>query len=107
MAIQHIQFDGRNNGNVTHGLMLRTALNQLEEGRANLIKVRDAMALMVDGDTAVAANYGEVVTRFGFGSNTDAKAAFDEINSALGKITVDTSVSSVQSALLQLFNKLR
>jgi hypothetical protein len=107
VAISHIQFDARNSGNVTHGLALRTALSQLEQGRENLIKIRDTMALMVDGDTGTAANYGEVVTRFGFGSTTDAKAAFDEINSALGKITTDASVSSVQAALLQLFNKLR
>lgn len=113
MAISHIQFDGKNaSTGVTHGVMLRQALSQLDEGRANLVKVRDVMTLMIDGDGSNATQFDEVVTRFGFSAavgltaNQQAKAAWDELNSALSKITTDASVSSVQSALNQVFKKL-
>lgn len=103
MAVTHYAF----NPSTQSGARLRAALNQLETGRDALTRERDTMALDVDGDTSDATNYTAVKNRYGFESNADAKSAFDEINSSLGKINTDGSVTFVQTALNQLFSKLR
>lgn len=103
MAMTHIQF----NDQLQHGRYLRRVLQMTEEGRETLIKTKDVMQTMIDGDGSDAAHFTEVTTRFGFTDNATSKAAWDEINSALSKLTTDASVTNVQAALLQLFSKLR
>lgn len=113
MAITHLQF----NDNLQHGRLLRSGLS-LETARETLIKARDCMQTMIDGDGSSIAHFDEVVRKFGCDGwvadnavtdpqRTVAKAIYDELNSALFKLTTDSSVSSVQAALLQLFNRLR
>ena len=113
MAISHLQF----NRGTYHGNLLAQGL-ALETAREQLIKARDCMQTMINGDGSAIAHFDEVVKRFGVEGwsisdaitdpmRTTAKGIWDELNSALSKITTDSSVSSVQSALLQLFNKLR
>jgi hypothetical protein len=65
------------------------------------------MALMLNGDGTNATHFPYITTKFGFATDADAKAAWDELNSVLFKLTTDASVSSVNAAILQLFNKLR
>jgi hypothetical protein len=103
MAMLHIQF----NDQLQHGRYLRRGLQMMEEGRETLIKAKDVMATMMNGDGTLAAHFTEVTSRFGFTDDTTSKAAWDELNSALSKFTTDAQVTSVQSALLQLFSKLR
>lgn len=114
MAISHLQF----NRSTYHGSLLAQGL-ALETAREQLIKARDVMLTMIDGgDASNVANFDEVVRKFGVegwvadnapttAQRTTAKAIYDELSSAISKITTDGSVSSVQAALLQLFNKLR
>lgn len=103
MAFQHIFFSA-----VTeYGGRLRSALTQAEDGIARLIHARDTITFMIDGDGSNASQFAEVASRYQFPDNASAKAAWDELNSCLGKLTTDASVSSVASALAQAFNKLR
>jgi hypothetical protein len=103
MAFAHIYVDQTK----PHGAQLRNMLNQLENGRNQLLALVDCIVTMIDGDSAVAANYGEVASRFGFPDTTTAKAAFDELNSLKSKLATDADVTNVQAAMLQAFSKFR
>lgn len=103
MAISYLHFDDQKQ----HGRMLRRGLQMLEESRDLLVDTLATMTRMVDGDGSDAAHFAEVVTRFGFTSNANAKAAWDELNSVLAKITTDGSVSNTHAALEQAFAKFR
>ncbi len=103
MAFSHIAF----NQQLEYGGKLRSSLATVEDGRTRLIQIRDTMTFMIDGDGSNSTQFGEVATRFGFVDNASAKAAWDELNSYLGKVTTDASVSSVDAAFKQLMNKLR
>lgn len=103
MAISHVQFDDQ----TQHGRILRRALSQLEDGLDLLNKIRDTMTMMVDGDGSQAAMFTEVVTRFGFANTTNAKAAWDELNSLLFKFNTDADVTFVHAATVQALSKFR
>lgn len=103
MAFTHIQFDDQKQ----HGRYLRRALQHIEEGYDTLLDIIATMTTMIDGDGSSDAQFSEVTTRFGFGSNADAKAAWDELNSLKSKLVTDDSVSFVNAAMLQAFNKFR
>lgn len=89
------------------GARLRSGLNQLELGRELLIKELAEMTADLTGDGSSEDHFGNVTARYGFVNNTYSKAAYVELNSGLSKITTDESVTFVQTALLQLFTKLR
>jgi hypothetical protein len=80
---------------------------------ASLDRTRDiadeiqVMTLMIDGDGSDDAHYAEITTRYGFASNAKSHSAFDELNSVLGKLNTDGSVSNVKSAIAQAVNKFR
>jgi len=103
MAVSHIAFDR----NTTYGRMLASALSRLEEGIEALNDVFSVLNQMKDGDGSQAAHFAYATPLFGFGTDANAKAAYDEINSALSKINTDAQVSSVNAALLQIFAKMR
>ena len=103
MATTHLAF----NDQLTHGRMLRRALDQLEEGREGINDVLASMTTMIDGDGSLATQFTLVVTKFGYPDIATAKAAWDELNSMASKFNTDASVSSVQAALIQAFNKFR
>lgn len=103
MAISKIAF----NDGLPHGAMLRRALTNLELGQEGLVDILAAMVLMIDGDGSQVTHFDEVMTRFAFPSTTVAKAAYDELQSLRSKITVDSSVTNVNAAMLQAFNKFR
>ena len=89
MAFQHIHF----NDQVQYGRQLRRML-QLSEEADDLIKdVRDCMIQMRDGDGSQAVHYAECTSRYGFASDAQAKAAFDELDSAYSKTSGDGSVT--------------
>ena len=96
-----------------HGQILRRALSNLELGREGLEDIVAAMALMIDGDGSNVSHFGEVTSRFGFveqagaPSGTTAKAAFEELNSLLFKLTTNASVTDVLNAQTQAYNKFR
>lgn len=103
MAISHIQFVLT----ATHADLLRNTLDSLEAGYDRLLKAVAVMERMIDGDGSNATQFGELTIRFGFGSNTDAKAAYDELQSLKFKLTTNAPTSDMNAALLQVFSKFR
>lgn len=97
----HISFDETKK----HGRELRAALQWLEEGYEALSDLKTVMTHMIDGDGSSATHFAVVTSRFGFTDNNVSKAAWDEINSLLGKLNTDGSVTFVNAALLQVFAK--
>lgn len=103
MAITHLAF----NDQTPHGRLLRLWLNGLE---AALDEGQDIIALfptMIDGDGSTAGQFNEVTSKFGFPDNATSLAAWSEIQSMMAKITVDSSVSSVNAAIKQVLAKFR
>ena len=103
MAFNHIHF----NDQTQYGRQLRRMLQLMEEGDDLMRDVRDCMIQMRDGDGSVATHYAEVTTRYGFVNDDQAKAAFDELDSAFAKTSGDGSVTNVRAARDQLYAKLR
>ena len=103
MASDNIFFDQQS----THGRLLRQGLSQLETGLDTLNNVLENLPHMIDGDGTSVTHFNEVVTRYGFADTTAAKAAWDELNSMMAKLNTDTSVTSVNAAMLQAFAKMR
>ena len=103
MAFLHLHF----NDQTQYGRSLRRFLQQAEESDDLMRDVRDCMIQMRDGDGSLASQYSEVTARYGFTSDANAKAAFDELDSAYSKTSTDASVSNVRTARDQLFAKLR
>lgn len=103
MAVTHIKFNDQTN----LGRRIRRALQQLEEGREELRDVISSMATMIDGDGSEATHFGYATTEGDFVSDAVTKAAFEELNSLYSKMNSDNSVSFVDAALTQAFNKFR
>lgn len=114
MAFNHIHF----NQNAQYGARLRNMLTLAESADDQLADVRDLLVQMIDGDGSQISQFDEVVKRFGFetydvstgGAVTDpqrtaARNAWLEIDSVYAKRT--GSVSGVQAARDQMYNKLR
>jgi hypothetical protein len=105
MAVTHNHYAF--NPALPSGARLRSSLNQLENGRNVLIAELATMTADLEGDGSSDAHYSNVTMRYGFGSNEYAHAAYNELSSALAKLTTDAEVTFVQAALLQLFTRLR
>lgn len=105
MAVDHDHYAF--NPSTVSGGRLRNGLNQLENGRDLLVKELATMTEDLTGDGSDPAHFTNVTTRYGFGSNDYAQAAWNEINSFLAKITTDAAVSNVQAAMNQGFTRLR
>lgn len=103
MAVSHIPY---NKGTI-HGSILSGGLNRLETALDELNEIKGTMALMIDGDGSSASHFAYMQEKFGFLDNAAAKAAWDELNSLLFKLNTNASVSDVNAALLQAFNKFR
>lgn len=103
MAFAHIHF----NDQIQYGRQLRRFLQLAEESDDLFTDIRDVMIQMRDGDGSQAVHYAECTARFGFVSDAQAKAAFDELDSAYSKTSGNGSVSNVRAARDQLFAKLR
>lgn len=101
--VTHIQF----NDGTQHGRILRRALQQLDDGLSNLNDIIATMTMMIDGDGSDAAQFADVTAKFGFPDNATSKSAWDELNSLASKLNTDASVSSVNAAMKQAFNKFR
>ena len=103
MALQHVYFNDQTN----YGRLLRRCLSMMEESDDLMADVRDVMIQMRDGDGSQDAHYAEVTARFGFASDANARAAFEELDSAYSKTSGNGSVSNVRAARDQLYAKLR
>jgi len=99
----HIHF----NDQTRYGQKLRALLDTAERSDDLFSDVRDMMIQMRDGDGSQDAHYARVTTQFGFESDAKARAAFEELESAYGKISGNGSVSNVRAARDQFFAKLR
>lgn len=103
MAVTHISY----NHGTPHGQMLDNSLRQFEHGLNGLVSLKASMATMIDGDGSNVSHFTYMADKFGFVDTTAAKAAWDELNSSLFKLTTNSSVSDVNAAILQLQAKLR
>jgi hypothetical protein len=95
------------NSNTEYGHKLRVLLNQLEESDEDFSKILGTMAQMLEGDGSQDSHFSTIATNFGFPSETTARAAWNELQSAYSKTSGNGSVSSVRAARDQLFNKMR
>lgn len=84
---------------------LKDALRDWKSGTDKIIFELNKMAQMIDGDGSSITHFVTHVTRYGFEDTSDAKAAYDELASAVGKITTDGSVTNVQSARDQVIQR--
>lgn len=98
MAVQHISI----NRSAPHGDALYQGLVGLEAALTRLKDEVGAMPFMVDM-TPDPDDYSYLEAQFGFptGKGATAKA---ELESMLGKLTTDASVSNVASSMQQVFN---
>lgn len=103
MAVSHISYSA----STQHGALLHSALGGLEAKFDDLNDIHATMALMIDGDGSDASHFAYMATKFGFADNATAKAAYEELSSLLFKLNTNSSVSDVNAALLQAFNKFR
>lgn len=103
MAFAHIHFDDQ----TQYGRKLRRVLNLMEEADDLFTDVRDVIIQMRAGDGSTDAHYAEVTSRFGFTSDTKAREAFLELDSAYSKTSGNGSVDNVRAARDQLYAKLR
>lgn len=84
-----------------------SAIRQIRDGRDRLKHVRDVMIRYRSGDGSSSSHYALLATKCSFqtggyaDANTATKAAFDELDSAIGKLTTDVSVSAVLTAVDQ------
>lgn len=90
----------------THGKYVVQAVAGLENGKRALAKAIGVLGLMIDNAGTQDADYATMATRIGASDGASARKIWDELNSANAKITTDASVTSVNAALEQLFNKL-
>lgn len=81
------------------------------EGLELLVKARDNMIQARDGDGSSAAHYDVLAAEAGYvandyaDANAAAKASFDELDSLVGKLNTDGSVSNVRAAIYQFAAK--
>lgn len=103
MADNHYNYDkGSYYGALLHGPIIA-----FERELQNLVEIQGTMQSMIDGDGSAAEHFTQMVTHFGFDSDAQAKAAYEELSAGVGKITTDASVSNVKAALAQMINRLR
>lgn len=104
MADLHLDFVG----GTSHASRLRNILNHGESFLDGIGHEIATMQLMIDGDGTQIGHFVGVAASYGFeNTGADAKAAWEELQSAYSKVSGDGSVSNVNAALKQLFNKLR
>lgn len=84
-----------------------SALRAFRDSRDRLTHIRDAIIRFRTGDGTTAIQYALLQSKCSFqaggyaDANTAAKAAFDELDSLVGKVTTDAPVSAVLTALNQ------
>lgn len=103
MSVAHLGF----NHGTPHGSLLHAAMHQLEDGLNGLNEIIATIQQMIDGDGSQAAHFTYVADKFGFTDTATAKAAWEEANSLKFKLNTNSSVSDVNAAMLQAFNKFR
>lgn len=103
MAVAHIDFSREQ----PYAARLHNSLDKFEEGWYEITEHLGGMTLMIDGDGSSESHFTYLATKYGAPGVAVAKAGYEEIASAMGKLATDGSVSSVNAALKQLFNKYR
>lgn len=115
MALTHINIPNA----TPHAALLRSAISRFEDAFTDLNDVLATLALMIDGDGQQAAHFEYMTKKLGSdgydstqgtptaGQNGVSKAAWDELNSLMFKLNTNNSVSDVNAAMVQVFNKFR
>jgi hypothetical protein len=103
VSVGHYQF----NDQTQHGRILRRVMNGAESFLDEGADLLACIPQMIDGDGSDAAHFTYVTSKFGFPDNATAKAAWEEFQSVMGKITGDGSVTFVNAAIRQALAKFR
>ena len=105
MAVGHLGY----NPQTQYGAYLRNVVTNLKNAMDDVADLAATMALMIDGDVNVAANYSYMASKFGFTDTATAKDAYFEVLSLAGKFpdNAGTSVTAVKAAIVQASNKFR
>lgn len=89
------------NRNVPSGFRLGRGVESLGQAMKDLVDERDAMTQMINGDGSDPSHFNQHVAAYGFDSTTDARNAYLELDSVVGKLTSNDSQSSVFDAIKQ------
>ena len=103
MADNHYLF----NRELAAGWRLGRAMEDLENAVNRLLAEKATMVAMIDGDGSNVTHFNAHVTAYGFSDTTNAKAAYEELASMIGKLDTDASVSSVKAAIAQALARFR
>ena len=103
MADNHYVFDR----NKDAGYRLAIAMEHLENAINRLLAEKGTMVQMLDGDGTAITHFNAHVTAYGFSDTTNAKAAYGELVSLMGKLDVDSSVTNVTAAISQALARFR
>ena len=101
MATINITFDE----STKLGRRLQSMLSQLRAATRDLPELFDILATMVDGNGSDPTHFTEMTTQLGFGSNDQAKALYDSLYNTINKITVDSSVTNVDTTVQSLLDR--
>lgn len=74
---------------------------QIRDGRDQLKNAIAQLQTMIDGDGSQVANYTHMASVCGFNDAASAQASWNELNSLYAKVSVDTDVTAVFSAVNQ------
>jgi hypothetical protein len=99
MALGHIDYNQQS----AYGNQLKSAIDRFLGGLDDLVELKDTLIQMKDGGSFTTY----ALTKFGFPTTVTADAALAEIEAALNKVTVNTSVQDTATALKQLGDKFR
>ena len=103
MPVGHLKYSPTTS---THGKFVQSMLSSLKDGKRKLADLIGVLNLMIDGDGTQDTHYTYMRIALGCDTDAGARAIWDELNSANSKISTDASVTNVNAALEQLFNKL-
>lgn len=101
--ITHISFNTASQ----FGGSLASTLRRFENSFNDLNELFSSLTLMRDNDGSAADDYALIQQKIGATDNAGAKAVYDELSSVLFKLNTDSSVTEVNAAMRQVFNKLR
>lgn len=95
MAVSHKHFSDQ----ISHGRMLRRALDQFQEGREGLNDFLAIVEQMRDGDGSSAAHYAYATSKYGCASDADMKAIYDDIKVVMDKLNSNASQTQIKAVL--------
>lgn len=107
MSDNHYAFD--RTGGRAGGYRLGVAHESLDRAMVLLVAEKDAMTQMLEvgTDGSLDAHFVAHLAAYGFATATDARLAYSELSSVVGKLTNNASQTVVYDAIKQFLARLR